>query len=157
MQIKGTSEESVGGDRRIGAVDGNERENATLTWLGTTLCHYSQHYGMSVKCKGKNRLEEGSVFLCAPIAATGQSCFRERHVSAPCTQDKYTNVHILQPAQMRTRRGDRDTEMNRGVNVTSSLEGRCRVTRYLSGDTTPAVFSPASEAAWQNDPAQNKK
>lgn len=43
------------------------------------------------------------------------------------------------------------------VNITLTLKGRGRATRYLSAYTTPAVFSPASGTTWQNDPARSKK
>lgn len=38
------------------------------------------------------------------------------------------------------------------MNTTLTLEGRGRVTRCLSVDTTLAVSSPASGTVWQNDP-----
>ena len=44
-------------------------------------------------------------------------------------------------------------EMRGGMNTTSTLEGRGRVTRCLSVDTTLAVSSPASGTVWQNDSA----
>lgn len=44
-------------------------------------------------------------------------------------------------------------EIRGGMNNTLTPEGRGKVTRCLSVDTTLAVSSPASETVWQNDSA----
>lgn len=57
VQIKETSEVRMWEGVAVGIrEDRKKKKNAVLTLRQKRLCHYSQHYGMSVKCNVKNPL-----------------------------------------------------------------------------------------------------